>query len=138
MRVFVDTNLWIYRLDQREPEKSHRAARWLRETAQDHTIVISTQVLIEFRCVLGRKLLPRPATDDLRAAMHALASFEVVATDRALVLDATELAVREQLSWFDALIVEAAVRARCGVLYSEDLGHERQFGHLTVVDPLRV
>lgn len=71
--------------------------------------------------------------DTLRA-LTAVASFEVVATDQNLVLDAHEQ--REQLSWFDALIVEAAIRSGCAVLYSEDLSHDRSYGGLRSCNPL--
>lgn len=138
MRVFVDTNLWAYRLDQREPEKSQRVGRWLREVAAEHEIVVSTQVLIELRSVLTRKFKPPMRHDDTRKALDAIATFEVVATDSALVLDAHELARAEQLAWFDALIVEAAIRSGCSVLYSEDLPHGRQYASLSVCNPLRV
>jgi predicted nucleic acid-binding protein len=40
VRVFIDTNLWVYRLDQREPEKSRRISVWLREIAGAHGIEI--------------------------------------------------------------------------------------------------
>ena len=135
MRVFIDTNLWVYRLDQREPEKSGRISTWLREIASEHHIVLSTQVLIELRAVLTRKLKPPMPHADTRLALNALAQFEVLASDTALVLDAHELAQREQLSWFDALIVEAAMRAGCERLFSEDLSHGRQLGNLTVCNP---
>ena len=49
MRVFIDTNLWAYRLDRREPCKSERLKPWLAEQIADHEVVISTQVLIELR-----------------------------------------------------------------------------------------
>ena len=135
MRVFIDTNLWLYRLDQREPEKSRRISQWLREVASEHHIVLSTQVLIELRSVLTRKLKPPMPHEDTRLALNALAQFEVLATDTAVVLDAHELAQREQLSWFDALIVEAAIRSGCDRLFSEDLSHGRTFGSLTVCNP---
>lgn len=136
MRVFVDTNLWACRLDQREPEKSQRVGVWLRELAADHEIVVSTQVLIELRSVLTRKLKPALNHADTLRALTAVASFEVVATDQNLVLDAHELAQREQLSWFDALIVEAAIRSGCAVLYSEDLSHGRSYAGLRICNPL--
>ena len=58
MRVFIDTNLWAYRLDRREPAKSARLKPWLAQMIADHDIVISTQVLIELRAVASRKLQP--------------------------------------------------------------------------------
>lgn len=135
MRIFVDTNLWVYRLDRRDPDKSRRIAAWLRERSEIDEIVVSTQVLIELRAVLGRKLKPALPQADIRRALEALAAFEVVHADASLVLDAHELADAEQLSWFDALIVEAAIRSGCSMLYSEDLGHDRRFGELTVRNP---
>jgi predicted nucleic acid-binding protein len=135
MRVFIDTNLWVYRLDKREPEKSRRISEWLREVASEHHIVLSTQVLIELRSVLTRKLKPPMPHEDTRLALSALAQFEVLATDTSVVLDAHELARSEQLSWFDALIVEAAIRSACDKLFSEDLSHGRKFGNLTVCNP---
>ena len=100
MRVFIDTNLWVYRLDRREPEKSAFIKRWLREQSQ-FDIVVSTQVLIELRSVVTRKLKPALSRQDTQAALEALAGFEVVPANANLVLDAHELAGTEKLSWFD-------------------------------------
>lgn len=136
MRAFVDTNLRVYRLDRREAAKSRRIGAWLKELAREHEIVVSTQVLLELRTVVGAKLKPALSANDAGVALAALSASEVVATDTNLVLDAHELAVAEQLSWFDALIVEAAIRSRCDVLYSEDLAHGRRFGALNVRNPL--
>ncbi len=136
MRVFVDTNLWVYRLDQRDPDKAQRVGVWLRQLAADHEIVVSTQVLIELRAVLTRKFKPELSHADTQRALTAVASFEVVATDHHLVLDAHELAEREQTSWFDALIVEAAIRSGCAILYSEDLSHGRHYTGLRTCNPL--
>ena len=137
MRVFIDTNLWVYRLDRREPDKRAFVRDWIRKVAQDHEIVISTQVLIEFRSVLSRKFDPPLSNADLRAALEALAEFDVVPANASLVLDAHELAQREKLSWFDALIAEAATRSGCSVIYSEDFNHGQCFGELTAHNPFR-
>jgi len=136
VRVFVDTNLWAYRLDRREPDKSQFVRDWLRELAREHEIVISTQVLIELRSVVTRKLKPPLSWQDTRAALEALAEFEVVPANASLVLDAHELSRTWKLSWFDALIVEAAIRSGCERLYSEDLGHGQIFESLMVENPL--
>ena len=40
-------------------------------------------------------------------------------------------------SWFDALIVEAAVRSGCEVRYNEDMSHGRAIGGPTIRDPFR-
>jgi len=135
MRVFIDTNLWVYQLDRREPEKSAFVRTWLRELAGKHDIVVSTQVLIELRSVLTRKLKPALSWQDTHDTHDTLAEFEVVPAHANLVLDAHALARAEQLSWFDALIVEAAIRSGCERLYSEDLGNDRRFDALAVINP---
>ena len=137
MRVFIDTNLWACRLDRRKPAKSARLKPWLAQMIADHDIVISTQVLIELRAVASRKLQPPLPAAEIATVLAALAEFEVVNADANLVLDAHLLAEREQLSWFDALIAEAAIRSRCAVLFSEDFSHGRRLAGLEVVNPLR-
>ena len=136
MRAFIDTNLWAYRLDGREPEKSTRIASWLADITRNHDVVISTQVLIELRSFASRKLQPPLSHQQITAMLEALSGFDVVGTDANLVLDAHELAIRETISWFDALIVEAAIRSRCEVLFSEDLSHGRTIGTLELINPL--
>ena len=135
MRVFVDTNLWLYRLDRRDPDKQQRIRIWLQRLAQDHEIVVSTQVLIELRAVLSNKFKPAFTPAQISQALDALVNFEVITTDQALIQDAHQLAVNEQLSWFDALIVEAAIRSHCRILFSEDMAHNRRLGGLIIRNP---
>lgn len=135
MRAFVDTNLWVYRLDRREPAKGEHIRRWLADLAENHEIVISTQVLIELRAVVSKKLLPPLGDGEITALLAAMAGFEVVCTEVNLVLDAHQLALLHQLSWFDALIAEAAIRSGCSVLFSEDFQHGASIGALQVINP---
>ncbi|MCP9848701.1 PIN domain-containing protein [Cyanobium sp. Morenito 9A2] len=132
----MDTNLWVYRLDRREPVKGERIRRWLADLAEDNDIIISTQVLIELRAVATRKLRPALGDAKITALLAAMAGFEVVSTELNLVLDAHQLAVRHQLSWFDALIAEATLRSGCAVLFSEDFTHGVTIGALQVINPL--
>ena len=135
MRVFVDTNLWAYRLDRREPTRSAIIRSWLQELAKQHEIVVSTQVLIELRSVLSSKFKPPLSWLDTQAALQAIAQFEVVPANTNLVLDAHELTKAHKLAWFDALIVEAALRSGCKLLYSEDLNHGQRIEGLEVRNP---
>lgn len=136
MRAFIDTNLWAYRIDRREPVKSQRVGHWLAAVTAEHEVVISTQVLIELRSVVSRKLNPPLPDREITALLEAMSGFEVVNTNANLVLDAHALAIQEQLSWFDALIVEAALRSRCDVLFSEDLHHGGAIDRLQLINPL--
>jgi predicted nucleic acid-binding protein len=61
---------------------------------------------------------------------------EVLSLDESTVDQAAALAIRYQLSHWDALIVAAALLAGCDTLYSEDLQHGQVFDErLTVVNP---
>jgi predicted nucleic acid-binding protein len=109
---------------------------WLAAITAEHEVVISTQVLIELRSVVSRKLNPPLPERQITELLEAMSGFEVVSTNANLVLDAHTLAIQEQLSWFDALIVEAALRSRCDVLFSEDLHHGGSIDHLQLINPL--
>jgi predicted nucleic acid-binding protein len=100
-------------------------------------VVISTQVLIELRSVASRKLQPPLDAAQITGLLEALSGFEVVGTNSHLVLDADQLAIQEQLSWFDALIAEAAIRSRCAVLFSENFAHGRTIAAVQIINPLR-
>ncbi len=88
----------------------------------------------QVRRVPGSQPLPDRQISSL---LEALSGFELVPTDSTLVLDAHQLAISEQLSWLDALIVEAAIRSRCDVLFSEDLSHGSQIAGITLSNPLQ-
>jgi predicted nucleic acid-binding protein len=53
-------------------------------------------------------------------------------SSRALYVEALNLCGQSGLSWYDSLIVSAAVQARCEILFSEDLQHGQRFGTLQV------
>jgi predicted nucleic acid-binding protein len=58
-----------------------------------------------------------------------------VHSSQALYGEALHLHVLRGVSWYDALIVSAAIQARCEILFSEDLQHGQRFGSLQVRNP---
>jgi len=135
MRVFVDTNVLVYLFDAQEPTKQARAREIVSELARNSSLVVSSQVLSELYVTVTRKLAyPLEASAALRA-LADLAVYPVVAVDAALVLRAAARAVAEQVAYWDALILEAAVEAGAGTVYSEDLQHGRTYQGVTVRDP---
>jgi predicted nucleic acid-binding protein len=135
MRVFVDTNVLVYLFDAQEPTKQVRAREIVSELARNSSLVVSSQVLSELYVTVTRKLAyPLEASAALRA-LADLAVYPVVAVDAALVLRAAARAVAEQVAYWDALILEAAVEAGAGTVYSEDLQHGRTYQGVAVRDP---
>ena len=60
-----------------------------------------------------------------------------VQSSQLLFAEGLRLYERYQLSWYDSLIVAAALEAQCGVLYSEDMRHRQMFGDLRIANPFR-
>jgi predicted nucleic acid-binding protein len=59
----------------------------------------------------------------------------VVPSDVALVTTAIEKSIQHQLSIWDAMVIEAALRGGAQTLYTEDLNHGQRFESLTLVNP---
>ncbi|MGB6606012.1 MAG: PIN domain-containing protein [Steroidobacteraceae bacterium] len=135
-KSFVDTNVLVYLFDGRVPAKQRRAAELLRQLADaDDAPVISTQVLQEAFVALTRKLA-MPAREAIGALQLLEAgSFAIQRVDPPLIWRAATRSADERLSFWDALIIEAAQEAGCTQLYSEDLQANRSFGEVTIRNP---
>lgn len=135
MRTFVDTNVLVYLFDSGTPTKQQRARDLVATLARQGALALSTQVLSEFFVTVTRKLeRPLPVPNALRA-LDDLSAFPCVALDAALVRRAALRTTTDQLSHWDALIVEAAIEAGADVLCSEDLQAGRVFQSVRVEDP---
>ena len=135
--AFFDTNILVYCVDWRDKPRQAAASALVRQhSAHGKKMLLSTQVLIEYfnATTSARVNLLTRAQATLQIGLLAQ-QHQVISTNAALVLAAAELAEQNQLQWFDALIVQAAIAARAKTLYSEDLQHGRRFGELAVVNP---
>jgi len=134
--AFIDTNIIVYLFDSRSAHKQSAAAELLQRLADDETsVVISTQVLQEAYAALTRKLRMDPGEALAALQMMEAAAFQVHPVDTALVWRGAQRSVDNGLSFWDALIVEAAIEAGCATLYSEDLQSGRRIDDLVVVNP---
>ena len=135
MRILVDTNVLVYLFDADEPAKQQRAREVVSELMDAGALVLSSQVLSELYVTVPRKLAhPLEPASALRA-LADLAVCPVIAIDAALVQRAAARSVADRVSYWDALILEAAVEAGAGTVYSEDLQHGRTYQGVTVQDP---
>ena len=135
MPAFLDTNILIYCVDESESIKRPMALALLRQLLTDsEPVCISTQVAVEFMRWVSRERLPAANSQNL---LDTLTPFACQPTTISLVRSAWALAQDHTIAWFDALIVQAALDARCTTLYSEDLQHGRRFGTLEIVNPFQ-
>jgi predicted nucleic acid-binding protein len=135
-RYFVDTNILMYAHDSAAGEKHTRAKALVEELWESRSGAVSTQVLQELAVNLRRKArkpLDARATRDIIADYLA---WHVVVNGGDSILEALELEARYQLSFWDALVVQAAQVAGAEILYSEDLSDGQRYGTVRVKNPL--
>ena len=132
MRAFVDTNVLVYS-QSNDGEKTAKAIILLEQYP-----VISTQVINEAISVLTRKCgVSRQNAYEL--ADLWLDACEVESVTVSTIRQAMLLTQKHMLSHWDALIVTAALLAKCDILYSEDMQHGYVFDNcLRVVNPFLV
>lgn len=134
-RAFVDTNVLVYAHDSSAGEKHEQAKSLVKNLWTEKAGVVSTQVLQEFYITVRKKVLH---TGDIGTAKRWLSHYinwQVIEDDGNAVLHAIDIEQRYQLSFWDALIVQAANRAGIPLLYSEDLNHDQQYGTVRVRNP---
>lgn len=136
--VFVDTNVFVYRLDTREPVKQASAQRWLEALWEQHRGRLSFQVLQELYVTLTRRLDPAVDAGTARSVVRSLLSWEPVAMSSGVVEAAWAVEDRFGLSWWDALVVASAQVGGCAFLLTEDLQHAQQLGTVQVISPFEV
>ena len=121
MRVasFIDSNVLIYAEASDEPKKQAVALALLRRLKLAGTGVISTQALQEFANVALRKM--GLGANHVRKQLSAHEQFEVVQVTPEIIRGALDIHQARSVSFYDALIVQAAITAGCDTLYSEDL-----------------
>jgi predicted nucleic acid-binding protein len=134
MPPFFDTNVLVYAFDEGEPEKRAVALDLIEEHLVDGDGLISVQVLREFYSAVRRE--PQPMSDEAAAAaVRRLARFSPVSEDSDMVLDAVRRTQEMSISFWDALIVEAALRSGADRLFTEDLQHAQVIEGMRVENP---
>ncbi len=131
--VFVDTNVLVYALDERDPRKQVAAWSWRQELWRSGRGRISFQVLQECYVQLLR-IWPDRRTE-AQAEVRDLLAWKPVAVDVAILELSWKLQHRYQLAFWDALIVSAAKATGSGYLLTEDLQAGQELDGVKVLHP---
>jgi predicted nucleic acid-binding protein len=133
---FIDSNIWLYAfVDGSGAQKSARAKQLLQTKAK--SIVISSQVINEVCANLIRKgKIPETTIRQLIGAFYG--KYPVVVLNEDLQIVASVLREEYSFSFWDSLIVSAALNSGAQVLYSEDMQAGQVIrGQLTVENPFQ-
>jgi len=136
-KVFLDTNIIIYAYDASAGEKHHIAKKIFVELWDSGLGVVSTQVLQEFFVTITQKI---PKALDKRLAkdiVSDLLKWDVVVNDGESIIEAIEILLRYGYSFWDSLIIEAAMRSGASVLLTEDLSHGQIIHGVTIKNPFK-
>jgi len=136
-KYFVDTNILLYAHDPSAGAKRDRARQLIEHLWTTGKGVLSTQVLQELCVNLRRKVKPPLPVDEIRRLVQDYLSWEIVVNRPESVIQALEIEVRYKISYWDALVLQAAESAGAAILYSEDLAAGQKYGAVRVVNPLR-
>jgi predicted nucleic acid-binding protein len=135
-RTFIDTNVLVYAIDAADPTKQG-VARHVLASQQYGELIFSSQVLSEFYVTVTRKLAEPLAEAEAARALDRFDQRPVVVVDRSLVKSAARISRSSQISYWDGLIVAAAVRGGCQRLLSEDLNHGQEICSVRIENPFR-
>ncbi|MEZ5786217.1 MAG: PIN domain-containing protein [Xanthobacteraceae bacterium] len=125
---FFDTDILVYAVSG-DAAKADRAEQLIASGG-----IISVQVLNEFASVATRRLhRPVALVRDILVRFRSLCT--VVPLDVATNEDGLDLAERHRLPIYDSMIVAAALRAGCTVLYSEDFADGQVIAGLSIRNP---
>lgn len=138
MAALVDTNVLVYRFDDRFPRKQKVAVEILRRGIAEDSLRLPHQAIVEFvaavtRPIRGHAILSQ--SDALREAEEFLKQFTVLYPNEAIVRYAVRGCAAYQLNWFDAHMWSYAEHYGLSEILTEDLQHDRLYGAVRVVNP---
>jgi predicted nucleic acid-binding protein len=137
--VFIDTNVFIYHLDTTDARKHAIAERIVRDGLTSGKACISFQVVQECLNTALRKAEVALELDAARSYLDVvLIPLLQVPASAALYHRALDVRARWRFSFYDSLIVAAALAAGCSRLLSEDLQHGQRIEAMTIHNPFKV
>ena len=136
-RYVVDTDVLVYALDRRQPEKRQRAREVLRRVGTAGTAALPAQVLSEFGGACLRKLEPRPESEAIRREVERLMlAFPILPLTGPVVLEALRGVREHLLSYYEAQIWAVARLGQVAVILSEDFNAGTVLDGVSFTNPL--
>lgn len=135
-RVFLDSNILLYFFDKLDVRKQKTAEALVSSLVKSKKGQISTQTLQEYFNVVTKKL----KCDKLKAkdaVEYYATAFPLHINTVKDILAAITISIKNQLSFYDSLIIAAAKAEGCGTVYSEDLNDGQEVDGVKIVNPFR-
>jgi len=135
-KYFIDTNIFVYTFDNSDKNKQNRSKEIITDALENSTGIISYQVIQEFINVSTKKFKSPLSNSDCQRYLNViLEPLCEVFSGIELFHQALDIMERWQYSFYDSLIISAALKADCNILYSEDLQHDQKVQNLAIINP---
>lgn len=137
-KVFVDTNVIVYSRDATEPVKQKQADNWLQHLWSNQSGRISFQVLNEYYVTVTNKLKPGLSQTEARDDIRNLMVWKPAVIEQVVTQSAWSIQDTYGYSWWDCLILAAALKQDCRYVLSEDIQHGQRIEGLEIISPFRM
>lgn len=135
-RYFIDTNILVYSFDHENVKKQGIAQNLISDALSQSKGLISYQVVQEFMNVALKKFkVPFNKNDCQKYLTIVLEPLCEVYSSIDLYHKALEIVERWQYSFYDSLIIAAALKSECSIIFTEDLQHGQKIYELDIVNP---
>ena len=135
--MLIDTNILVYALGD-DPDKSHRAARYVLELGENRRGVLSVQTLSEKFWVITRKRKPGLPHDLAKQVVADYAkSWQIIEPGRDSFIRAVEGVSRYSLSFWDAMQWAVAMEHGVRTMLTEDLNHGQLVEQVRIINPFK-
>ena len=133
--LFIDTNILVYAYDLSAGDKRKVAALLVEECWEGGNGCLSIQILQEFYVSVTKKIVVPLDYQTARQIVADLSNWRMHIPTERDVLQAIDLQQSYQLSFWDAMVLQSAVRLGCKRLISEDLSHGQIYSSVQVINP---
>lgn len=134
-RVFLDTNIIVYAYDISDKDKHVKAVEIIEGLWKSGIGIISTQVLQEFFVNVTGKIPSPLDVTSAKSIIKDLLTWDVVVNDGGSILNALDIHQRLKFSFWDSMILGAAIKGGAEVLLTEDFSNGQVFDGVTIRNP---
>ena len=134
-KFFVDTNLLVYAYDSSAGKKWRTSLEVLSLLWSHRTGVLSTQVIQELFVSLTQKVKNPILPETAKEIISDLLRWPLVVNDGGNILRAVDLQIKYHLSFWDSLILQAAITSKSEFLLSEDFQDGQVVESVTILNP---
>lgn len=134
-KQFVDTNILVYAHDAGAKNRHETARELIGELWESNLGVISTQVMQELYVNIVKKTARPLKPKQAQRIISDYLRWDVVVNTGESIVQAFDIESRYRISFWDALVVQAANSAGAEILYSEDLNHGQNYDGVQVINP---